>query len=512
MKRTWQPWGRVRSPGLLAFSFLLFIAIPALAQTDLSGFWVLRIPTGDGNYRETFLDLKQSGESVTGRILPGYREFPISEGTFTNGKLHLVVSSHFGGQERRITYEGAVENGRISMTVSFPGRQPLAGVAERTNPEATLPPPRLPLPALHDVPYNGLARTPPMGWNSWNKFAGKVDDAVVRGAADAIVDTGMKDAGYIFINIDDTWQGPRDPQGNITANRKFPDMKALADYVHSKGLKIGIYSGPGPKTCAGYEGSYGHEEQDARTFAAWGFDYLKYDWCSAGRIYKDDDMQAVYQKMGDALLKSGRPIVFSLCQYGRADVWKWGTRVGGNLWRTTGDISDNWKSMQEIGFRQFAIASFAGPGHWNDPDMLEVGNGGMSNDEYRTHMSLWSLLAAPLLAGNDLRAMSDETKAILMNREVIAIDQDPDAHPVKKISEQGPVLVAARPLQDNSVAVGLFNRGETPANIVVRWADLGLAGSPAVRDLWAHKDLGPVAGQYSATVPSHGVVLIKVRR
>ena len=448
------------SGALLAFFLLLFRPLPLVAQVDLTGFWVLRIPTGDGNYRETFLDLKQSGENVTGKILPGYREFPITEGTFSAGKLHLVVASRFGGQERRVTYEGSVADGKISMTVNFPGREPLAGVAERTTPEAALPPPRLPLPSLHDVPDNGLARTPPMGWNSWNKFAGKVDDAVVRGVADAIVDTGMKDAGYIYINIDDTWQGQRDSQGNITANRKFPDMKALAEYVHSKGLKIGIYSGPGPKTCAGYEGSYGHEEQDAKTFADWGFDYLKYDWCSAERIYKDEDMQAVYQKMGDALLKAGRPIVYSLCQYGRADVWTWGTKVGGNLWRTTGDISDHWKSMEEIGFRQFAIAPYARPGHWNDPDMLEVGNGGMSNDEYRTHMILWSLLAAPLLAGNDLRTMSAETKAILMNREVIAIDQDPDAKPVKKILEQGSTVIAARPLSDNSVAVGMFNRGE----------------------------------------------------
>jgi alpha-galactosidase len=516
MMRSAQQWVKLgRRPAaaaaLLTFFWLSFTPFPLTAQTDLSGFWVLRIPRGDGTYRETFLDLKQSGENVTGKILPGFRELPITEGTFSNGKLHLVVATHFGGQERQVTYEGAVAEGKISMTVSFPGREPLAGIAERTRPEAALPPPRLPLPSLHDVPDNGLARTPPMGWNSWNKFAGKVDDAVVRGAADAIVDTGMKDAGYIYINIDDTWQGQRDSQGNITANRKFPDMKALADYVHSKGLKIGIYSGPGPKTCAGYEGSYGHEEQDAKTFADWGIDYLKYDWCSAGRIYKDGDMRAVYQKMGDALLKAGRPIVYSLCQYGREDVWKWGAKVGGNLWRTTDDISDHWKSMEEIGFRQFAIAPYAQPGHWNDPDMLEVGNGDMSNDEYRTHMTLWSLLAAPLLAGNDLRTMSADTKAILMNREVIAIDQDPDAAPVKEILEQGSTVIAARPLSDKSVAVGLFNRGEADATVAVRWSALGFQGSPAVRDLWAHRDLGAIADQFSARVPAHGVVLIKVK-
>jgi alpha-galactosidase len=477
----------------------------------LTGFWVLRVPTGDGNYRESFFDLQQSGEKVSGRIIRNNRETPITEGSFSKGKLHLVVTTRFQNQERRLTYEGTMEGGKISMTMQFPGRDPVVGIAERTRPEAALPPARLPPPALHDVPDNGLARTPPMGWNSWNKFAGKVDDAAVRGMADAMAATGMKDVGYTYINIDDTWEGPRDAQGNITSNLKFPDMKALADYVHSKGLKIGLYSSPGPKTCAGYDGSYGHEEQDARTYAAWGFDYLKYDWCSAGGIYKNEDMQAVYQKMGDALLATGRPIVFSLCQYGLVEVWKWGPKVGGNLWRTTGDINDHWQRMDEIGFSQFPIAPFAQVGHWNDPDMLEIGNGGMTADEYRTHMSLWSLLAAPLLAGNDLRSMSEETRSILMNKEVIAIDQDPKAQPVKKISEQGSQVIAARPLQDKTWAVGLFNRGDAAAKMSVAWSDLGLHGKLKVRDLWAHKDLGKVANQFSADVPSHGVVLITVK-
>src|SRR5271157_1539980 len=211
----------------------------------------------------------------------------------------------------------------------------------------------------------GPAATPPMGWNSWNHFACKVTAADVRGAADAISSNGMKDAGYVYVNIDDCWEGTRDAAGRIQPNEKFGDMKALVDYVHSKGLKIGIYSSPGPKTCAGYEGSYGHEEQDAQQYADWGFDYLKYDWCGAARIYEDEEMQAVYQKMGDALRRTGRPIVYSLCQYGRADVWKWGPKVSGNLWRTTGDIRDSWDSMSNIGFNQFVLAPFAGPGHWN---------------------------------------------------------------------------------------------------------------------------------------------------
>src|SRR6202790_3023023 len=257
-----------------------------------------------------------------------------------------------------------------------------------------------------------VAETPPMGWNSWNYFAGKINDAIVRAQADAMVSSGMRDAGYVYINIDDTWEADRDAQGVIRTNSKFPDMKALADYVHGKGLKLGIYSSPGPNTCAGYKGTYGHEEQDARTYAAWGIDYLKYDWCAARNLYTDEEMQAVYQKMGDALLATGRPIVYSLCQYGRADVWKWGPEVGGNLWRTTGDIRDAWDSMAKIGFGQNQLSEWAVPGHWNDPDMLEIGNGGMTNTEYRTHMSLWSVLASPLIAGNDLRSMTSEIKEI----------------------------------------------------------------------------------------------------
>jgi alpha-galactosidase len=353
-----------------------------------------------------------------------------------------------------------------------------------------------------------------MGWNSWNKFAGRVTDADVRAMADGFITSGMKAAGYIYVNIDDTWEAGRDANGNITSNKKFPDMKALADYVHSKGLKIGIYSSPGPNTCAGYEGSYGHEEQDAKTWAAWGIDYLKYDWCGASRIYKDEDMQAVYQKMGDALRKSGRPIVYSLCQYGRADVWKWGPEVSGNLWRTTGDISDSWKSMDHIGFDlQEKLPEYAGPGHWNDPDMLEIGNGHMTDEEYRVHMSLWSILAAPLLAGNDLREMTPEIKAILTNAEVIAVDQDKKGVQGKRIAKAGDTEIWARPLADGSEAVALFNRGGAPADVTLNWADLQLAHAPKkARDLWAHKDVTVSGASYSANVPSHGVVMLRVAK
>jgi alpha-galactosidase len=323
----------------------------------------------------------------------------------------------------------------------------------------------------------------------------------------------MKEAGYIYVNIDDSWEGERDNQGNITTNKKFPNMKALADYVHSKGLKIGIYSSPGPKTCGGWEGSYGHEDQDAKTYANWGIDYLKYDWCSAAAIYKTADLRPVYQKMGDALNATGHPIVFSLCEYGNGEVWKWGALVGGNLWRTTGDIADTWKSMEQIGFSQAAISSYTKPGHWNDPDMLEVGNGGMTNDEYRTHMTLWALLAAPLLAGNDLAHMSKETLEILTNKDIIAIDQDPAARPVKRnIIQEGKTEIWTRELDHGAIAVALFNREDQPVSITAEWSKLGLGTPASGRDLWAHKDTSFSGQNYTATVPKHGVVIVRLSR
>ena len=367
-----------------------------------------------------------------------------------------------------------------------------------------------------------LAATPPMGWNSWNHFAEKVNDADVRAAADAIVSSGMRDAGYIYVNIDDTWQGERDASGVIHANSKFPDMKALSDYVHSKGLKIGIYSSPGPKTCAGYAGSYGHEEQDAKTYAEWGMDYLKYDLCSFGELMKKESggdpqkafamQKAAYEKMHKALVATGRPIVYSLCQYGWNNVWEWGTEVGGNLWRTTGDINDTYSRMAEIGFSQAGLAKYAGPGHWNDPDMLEVGNGGMTEDQYRTHMTLWVILAAPLLAGNDLSKMSAATLAMLTNKEVIAVDQDPLGKQGDRVSAVGPTEIWSKPLSNGAQAVALFNRSETEKSISFRPRDIGFAKSFKLRDLWQGREVTATGDTYTATVPAYGAVLLKVSR
>ncbi len=370
-----------------------------------------------------------------------------------------------------------------------------------------------------------LALTPPMGWNSWNVWGTSVDAQKVRDAAEAFVRSGLADYGYSFINIDDAWEGSRGPDGIIRTNEKFPDMGGLADYVHGHGLKLGIYSSPGPKTCAGYEGSYRYEEQDAKTYAAWGIDYLKHDWCSYGGIVPRptlEEMQKPYAVMRRALDNSGRDIVYSLCQYGMGDVWKWGkSAVGGNLWRTTGDITDTWASMAGIGFSHSEKAPGAAPGGWNDPDMLVVGHVGwgpsvrptrLSPNEQITHITLWSLLAAPLIIGCDLTKLDAFTKALLMNHDVIEVDQDPLGKAATRIAKDGAAEVWARPLFDGTYAVGLFNRGIEEVPVRVDWKGLGLRGEQRVRNLWLRKDLGGFRGGYGVKVPGHGAMLVKVGR
>ena len=496
----------------LRLSLFLTLAAASCAA-DLTGNWLVSIPNSDGTARRTYLNLKQDGARITGTIRVTQFFYTISSSTGGPEAFTVVGSMKDGNTERRVTYEGKLvgdDELRVSTrrNVNSP---PVEQTAHRAPTGEGALPARLPLPALHKVRDNGLVRTPPMGWNSWNKFAGRVNDEVVRGIADAMASNGMRDAGYVYINIDDTWEAERDAKGNIQSNKKFPDMKALADYVHSKGLKIGIYSSPGPNTCAGYEGSYGHEEQDAKTYAAWGIDYLKYDWRGARTLYTDDEMQALYQKMGDALLATGRPIVYSLCQYGRADVWTWGPDVGGNLWRTTGDIRDAWESMTRIGFSQNDLAPYATPGHWNDPDMLEIGNGNMTETEYKTHMSLWSILAAPLIAGNDLRNVPPAILEILTNRDVIAVNQDKEGRQGQRAWKSGDQEIWLRQLAGGDQAVAIFNRSAESANIAVKWADLGIKKVPAsAKDLWAHSDVKLTGPDFSSTVPGHGVVLLRL--
>jgi len=486
----------------------------ALTTSSLSGNWAVKIDRKDGTFSKVYFNLRTEGDKIRGTIRSTQFLYAITESTGDANGFVLTASMKDGKSDRTVKYEGKLVGDELLLsTRRRPEDKPTESVARRAPDGEGAMPARLPLPALKKIPYNGLAKTPPMGWNSWNLFKSRVNDEIVRGIADAMVTSGMRDAGYVYVNIDDTWEGEtRDEHGNITTNSKFPDMKKLADYVHSKGLKLGIYTSPGPNTCAGYEGTYAHEEQDAKTFAEWGIDYVKYDWCGARTLYTDEEMQAVYQKFGEALQKTGRPIVYSLCQYGRDDVWKWGPDVGGNLWRTTGDISDRWDSMTRIGFGQNDLAQYARPGHWNDPDMLEVGNGGMSGDEYRTHMTLWAILTAPLLAGNDIRNMTTETKSILMNMEVIAVNQDKGGLQGKRIWQQGDQEIWVRELANGERVIGAFNRGSATADVTLRWVELGLKKAPKkARDLWAHSDIKIDGAEYKVPVPRHGVVFLRVR-
>ncbi|MBA3725046.1 MAG: putative Ig domain-containing protein [Armatimonadetes bacterium] len=367
-----------------------------------------------------------------------------------------------------------------------------------------------------------IALTPPLGWNSWNCFAEDVDEAKIRAAATAMAESGLADHGWSTINIDDCWQvrhpdPGRDAEGNILTNDKFPDMKALAEFIHSLGLKAGIYSSPGPLTCAGFAGSYGYEERDAARYAEWGYDYLKYDWCSYTEIAKDKSLaeyKKPYEVMRAALDKVDRDIVYSLCQYGRADVWEWGGGVGGNCWRTTGDIVDTWESMSTIGFSQNGKERHAGPGHWNDPDMMVVGQVGwgpslhptrLTPDEQYTHITLWSLLAAPLLIGCDMTRLDDFTVSLLTNDEVLDINQDPLGRQARRMSADGDMEVWMKELEDRSQAIGLFNRGSSPAEVAAEFK-----GRRMVRDVWRQQNLGPFDDGYKTAVAPHGAELIRV--
>jgi alpha-galactosidase len=363
---------------------------------------------------------------------------------------------------------------------------------------------------------NGLALTPPMGWNSWNRFGCNVNERIVRNVADAMVSSGMRDAGYLYVIVDDCWHGPRDAQGNITADpERFPSgMRALADHIHARGLKFGLYSDAGRTTCGGRPGSQGYEFQDARTYASWGVDYLKYDWCATGTRNAEE----AYALMADALRATGRDIVLSICEWGQNRPWEWASNIG-NLWRTTGDIMDRWDGtdrwmigVMQIVDRNEPLWPHAGPGHWNDPDMLEVGNGGMTDAEYRSHFSLWAMMAAPLIAGNDIASMSAATREILTNREVIAVDQDPLGMQGRRVWRDGNREIWVKPLAGGGRAVLLFNRGEAPAEIEARWEQLGWPPSlrARVRDLWRHRDLPRARGSVRATVAPHGVVMLRL--
>ncbi|MCD6346901.1 MAG: NPCBM/NEW2 domain-containing protein, partial [Bacteroidales bacterium] len=383
---------------------------------------------------------------------------------------------------------------------------------------------------------SGLALTPPLGWNSWNCWGLSVNQDRVKAAADAMVNSGLADHGWTNINIDDGWEADkRTSTGELLANEKFPDMKELADYCHASGLKLGIYSSPGPRTCGGYLASYQHELQDINTWVRWGIDYVKYDWCSYSQIAKDQshaELVKPYALFRKQLDKVNRDIVYSMCQYGMGDVWEWGDSVGGNLWRTTGDITDTWNSMAGIGFGQSKSAPNAGPGHWNDPDMLVVGRVGwgpslhaskLTADEQYTHISLWALMASPLLIGCDMTQLDDFTLNLLTNDEVLSVNQDPKGEQAIPIRQDKGIEIYLKHLSDGGLAIGIFNTGSTSLvesfvwddqptgkDIEVSWSDLGISGDYVVRDLWRQADMGTFTDSYTASVPYHGVILLKL--
>lgn len=394
---------------------------------------------------------------------------------------------------------------------------------------------------FHIVIGDKLALTPPMGWSTWYMARTAISDAMVRAQTEAMISSGMAQHGYAYIDIDDGWNvnpdstdpilgGPaRDERGNLRPNKNFPDMKALCDYVHGKGLKIGIYISPGPRTCNKFEGSYGHEEQDARQFAAWGFDLLKYDYCSYSSIAKDEspaEMQKPYRLMGEILRKQNRDFIYNLCQYGKGNSWEWARAVGGHFWRTGNDVGrlnkmTLWENMSLFGFGQAGLEKFAGPGGWNDPDNVLLGyiirRGSrkpvptpLTHDEQYTWMSLWSLMASPLVFGGDMTTLDDFTLSLLNNDEVIDIDQDPLGKQANRVAKMGDLEIWVKDLEGGSKAAGLFNRGGAEAEITAQWKDIGLRGRQVVRDLWRQKDLGHFDGEFRARVPTHGVVLIKI--
>ncbi len=385
-----------------------------------------------------------------------------------------------------------------------------------------------------------IALTPPMGWSSWYMAFTEISDEMIRAQARAMVDSGLADHGYVYINIDDGWNikletddpalggPPRDENGNLRPNKRFPDMKALCDYVHGLALKIGIYISPGPATCAGYAGSFGHEAQDARQFADWGFDFLKYDWCSYDKVVPDrslDNLKKPYLLMRGELDNLGRDLVYNLCQYGMGNVWEWGREVGGNYWRTTGDLGippedrSLWTSMSRIGFGQAGKEQFAGPGGWNDPDNILLGSimwdGALKEtplrrDEQYTYMSLWALLAAPLIFGGDMTQLDDFTLGLLTNDEVIEVNQDPLGKQAAPVWRDKTSEVWAKDLEDGSKAVGLFNRGDRPTTITARWDELGIKGRWKVRDVWRQWDFGVYEGWFTQRVNRHGAVLVRL--
>jgi alpha-galactosidase len=385
-----------------------------------------------------------------------------------------------------------------------------------------------------------LALTPPMGWNHWYAHYDRVTDAMMREAATALIKSGMADVGYQYINIDDCWMnsekhkdplrmGPlRDSNGQLIPNKYFPDMKGLTAFIHRLGLKAGIYISPGPTTCAGFAGSYQHEAEDARQFADWGFDFLKYDWCSYDQVVHKvrtlENLQKPYILMGRLLQEQNRDIMLNLCQYGMGNVWEWGAQVGGHSWRTAGDLGYELNRIFPVALKNAEHRAWSKPGSWNDPDYIQIGHIGdartggepkpcpLTADEQYAFMSLWCLMASPLFYSGDMSQLDELTLNVLCNPEVIEVDQDPLGISARVDSLDADTFLMVKELYDGSKAVGLCNRGETPHKVSASWSRIGVHGKQIVRDLWRQKDIGRFESEYSAEVPRHGVVLVRMRK
>ena len=478
--------------------------LSAKGQSEIGGLWKADYSMPGNVSNSLYLDLHQEGKNLRGTMWFSWGPEAVVNSVsdpegFTlrfGGGIPISVKVHLDDTDLDVV----IEDPRVE-------RQKLKAFRVASLPS---PPTRIALPPLEDISTTGDQPRPPMGWNSWNHFNNKVTDVDVRTIVDAMVASGMRDAGYRYVLIDDSWAGGRDSKGAISGNSKFPDMAGLVRYVHSHGMKFGIYSSPGPRTCGGYLGSFGHEGQDAHTFASWGVDYLKYDWCTASEVYKPEEMRTVYQKMGKALHQSGRTIVYSLCQYGMEDVSRWGSLTGASLWRTVPDISDSWNAIVKNALRTLPLSGNMGPNRWNDPDMLEVGNGGMTTDEYRTHMTLWALLQAPLIAGNDPRHMSPDVRSILLNSEVVRIDQDGGGGVTRKQLSNG-LELWSRSLSDGTQAIAIINMLDHDSTASLGWQDISDLSVGEAEDVWKSETIQIDRSWRLPQLRSHAVFFITTR-
>jgi alpha-galactosidase len=511
--------GSLAASAVLLASRAAFAATPSLG---LSGTWEFTIGRlADGRDLNGYFVLEAQGGRLSGHAVHYGMRFDIRKAT--------LDGERFSFDDALASVAGQIENDRLVFTANYGDDAPYSQILDssimhvpsaprgvrdrfiaRRVPAGTgAAPPPIALPAVRDLPHNRLAQTPPMVWGAWYSLTIAITDPLIREMADALVSSGLRDAGFNVLNMEVGWTGTRDASGRLRSNHKFPDMKSLAQYVHSRGLKLGICTSPGPVDCTGYLGSHGHEERDARTFAEWGIDYIKHDMCSANATYRPADERSLYQKMGAALQASGRPIVYSLCQYGSADVWTWGARAGGNLWRVSSDIFDTWESVREIGFDTPDLSAYAGPGRWNDYDYLMLGLGTLTEDEYRTQMTHWCMLASPLITSVDPRKLTQFEKSVLLNRELIAVDQDVKGKPGSCVARSGSTQIWKRTLSDG-YAVALYNLGELPATLQLDANALGLSAITHARDLWTHRDVALANGRLNVRVPRHGAAIYRL--